>query len=116
MGEQNWQTCKNAPAIAYLTFHSDVGQMIEVVDFRVQASARHVLHIADKVPVTRLVAIANGYRPALRIVVIVHTASRFSEHAKPGRALSCGDSTLARGRAGQRKQYAQGERQRQDSD
>src|SRR5262249_5923943 len=55
-----------------------------------------LFHRADEVPERLLIPVAERHSPPLRTRVLRSAASRLCHHAKPGRALPRGDSTLAR--------------------
>src|SRR5437867_3590465 len=70
--------------------------MIDILDLVPVHLALYLLHGSDEVAERRLVAIPEAHRPKFRVIVFRPAASGLCQHAKPGCALSCRHSTLAR--------------------
>jgi hypothetical protein len=69
--------------------------MVDIFDLVMIDFALYLLDGANEMAERRLVPVAGGDGPQLRMIVVRSAAGISGEHAKPGRALSSGYSTLA---------------------
>lgn len=99
MGKEDGHAGEDAPAGRELAFHTEIQKVVEVVDLSVGLGAHDVFDVTGEMAVARLVAVADGNRPLSGMEVIFAAASPLCEYAKPGRTLSCRNSTLAGGGA-----------------
>jgi hypothetical protein len=84
-----------------LALDAEVEQVVNVPDLIAEYFALLLFHGADVMAERRLIAVAEANCPQARFAVFIATAGVQCEHAKPGRALSGGHSTLARRRLGE---------------
>ena len=104
--KQQGQAGADAPAPVELALDRDIDEVIDVLDLVMSQLALFLLHGADEVAEGRLEAVADTHRPLFRMAVLLNAAGIGCQHAKPGRALTSGHSTLTGGGRSDQKSTA----------
>jgi hypothetical protein len=98
MGKKKGHAGADTPPRRQLPLDANIDQVIEVIDLVPVRFPLLLLNGTDKMPERLLVPVAQRDRPQLGIGMFLDPTGGSGEHAKPGRASSRGDSTLAGGR------------------